>query len=199
MDELYDDERILLGQVVEGDRKAFNRLYAYHIENVYNYIYLFTKSKEETEEILQEVFVNIWEHREKLAAVTSFKHYVFRAAKNRMLNHLRHNRIKERVLSELRESAVTAQAPPDDEMTYKEYYNLIREAVEKLPPKRKDIFKMHIEEGIPYAEIAERSKISVSVVKKQYYKACHFVRRYLFTKGEILPVLLILPVYFITG
>jgi RNA polymerase sigma-70 factor (ECF subfamily) len=191
MGELYDDEQILLGKVAEGDRKAFNRLYAVHIENVYNYIYLFTKSKEETEEILQEVFVNIWKHREKLAAVNSFKHYVFRAAKNRLINHLRHTRIKNRVFSEIREHAVIMQASADDEIIYRESYRLIQEAVEKLPPKRKAIFKMHIEEEISYAEIAEQLKISISVVKKQFYKACHSVRQYLRTKGEILPLLLV--------
>jgi RNA polymerase sigma-70 factor (ECF subfamily) len=198
MDELYDEEQILLGKVAEGDRNAFNRLYAVHIDNVYKYIYLFSKSKEETEEILQEVFVNIWEHREKLEAVTSFKHYVFRAAKNRMINHIRHNRIKDRVLSEIREQAMTTQASPDDEMTYKEYHRLIAEAIERLPPKRRDIFKMHIEEGITYTEIAEQLKISISVVKKQYYKASHFVRQYLYTKGEILSLLLVMPACFMT-
>lgn len=199
MDELYDDEQILLGKVAEGDRKAFNQLYAAHIDNVYNYIYLFTKSKEETEEVLQEVFVNIWEHRERLAAVKSFKHYVFRSAKNRLINHLRHIRIKNRVFTEIRERAESMQVSADGEIAYKEYYRLIQEAVEMLPPRRKTIFKRHIEEGIPYAEIAEHLKISIPVVKKQFYKACQFVRQYLHTKGEILLMLGILPTYLIAS
>lgn len=199
MKERYFNEEILLEKVALGDREAFNQLYTVHIDNVYNYIYLFTKSKVVTEEILQETFVNIWENKEKLAEVTSFKHYVFRSVKNKLINHIRHEKIKNKVLYEISQNISSMHEATDYEITYKEYHRIIQEAVEKLPPKRKAIFKMHIEEGVPYTEIAERHKISVSVVKKQYYKACHFVRRYLYTKGEILPVLLILTVYFITA
>jgi len=193
MEELYDDEYDLLLKVAAGDRMAFNQLYTIHISAVYKYIYLFTKDKEETEEILQEVFVNIWEHRENLASVSSFKSYVLRAAKNRLINHIRHTKIKNRVLSEIKQRAPSMPASPYYDITYKEYHRLIQEAVEKLPPKRKAIFKVHIEEGIPYAEIAENFKISISVVKKEFYKACHFVRQYLHSEGDILLVLTILP------
>lgn len=193
MEELYAEESVLLDRVTQGDRTAFNRLYSAHIDHVYNYIYLFTKSRTETEEALQEVFVHIWEHRERLAAVASFKYYVLRAAKNRVINHIRHNRIKARVFSEIRKEAGTTPAPPDHTIIYKECQRLIEEAIEKLPPKRKHIFMQHTEEGISYAGIAEELDISVSVVKKQFYKARQFVRQYLYIKGGLLPVLLLLP------
>ncbi|HEX5554042.1 MAG TPA: sigma factor [Chitinophagaceae bacterium] len=100
MEELYHTEKISLERIASGDRKAFNELYTAHIEGVYNYIYLFTKSKDETEEILQGVFVSIWESREKLEAIRSFKHYLSRASKNKLINHIRHIKIKNRVLAE---------------------------------------------------------------------------------------------------
>lgn len=199
MDALYVDEHDLLRKVAAGDRRAFNQLYTAHISVVYDYIYLFTKAKEETEEILQEVFVNIWEHREGLASVSSFRSYVLRAAKNRLINHIRHIKIKNRVLSEIGQRATGRQASPYDDITYKEYHRLIQEAVERLPPKRKAIFKIHIEEGTPYAEIAENFKISISVVKKEFYKACRFVRQYLYSEGDILLILTILPASIMVG
>ena len=79
------DENALLLQASTGDRQAFTKLYKAYLNNCYNYIFLFTKSQEETEEILQEVFVKIWESREKLAKVQSFKNYLLKSAKNKLL------------------------------------------------------------------------------------------------------------------
>lgn len=185
MNELYGNEQLLLNEVAAGARKAFNELYTAYIGEVYEYIYLFTKSREETEEILQEVFLSIWENREKLAEITPFKPYLFRAAKNKLINHIRHTRIKKRVFSDIRSQHRNIHRAADYELMYKEYHHLIQEAVAKLPPKRKMIFKMNIEEGALYDEIAKDLNISKSVVKKQFYKACHSVRQYLYEKGEI--------------
>jgi RNA polymerase sigma-70 factor (ECF subfamily) len=191
MEELYHTEKILLERIASGDRKAFNQLHTAHIGNVYNYIYLFTKSKDETEEILQEVFVSIWENREKLEVVRSFKHYLFRAAKNKLINHIRHSRIKNRVLAEIGQHATGIMESPDDQLTYKEYHRLLQEAIEILPPKRKQIFKLNIEDGASFDQIADQLEISKSVVKKQFYQASNFVREYLYKRGGILSILFI--------
>ena len=90
------------------------------------------------------------------------------------------------------------ETSPYYDITYKEYHRLIQEAIEKLPPKRKAIFKVHIEEGISYAEIAEEFKISISVVKKEFYKACNFVRRSLHYAGALMLIFLILSAFLIT-
>ena len=56
----------LLRKIAKGDRIAFTQFYSCHVNSLYRYIYLFTRSKEETEEILQDIFIKIWENREKL-------------------------------------------------------------------------------------------------------------------------------------
>lgn len=191
MEELYGDEQILLQEAAAGAREAFNRLYRVYTGDVYHYIYLFTKSREETEEIVQEVFVHIWEHRDQLSAVRSFKPYVFRSARNRLINRVRHARIKDRALSEMRLQHTEQQESVEYELAYNEYHRLIQEAIAKLPPKRKRIFKMNIEEGASYDEIARDLDISKFVVKKQFYQASSFVRQYLYEKGEFLSFSLI--------
>src|SRR5688572_2849777 len=84
------DEKKMLAMVAIGDRQAFTQLYTTHFNNLYRYTFLFTKSKEETEEILQEVFIKIWENREKLHEVDSLKSYLFRFVKNKLLDKIRH-------------------------------------------------------------------------------------------------------------
>jgi RNA polymerase sigma-70 factor (family 1) len=179
------DEKALLAMVATGNRQAFTQLYTTHLNNLYRYIFLFTKSKEETEEILQEIFIKIWENREKLPEVDSVKNYLFRFAKNKLLDKIRHLQIRQRVLSEIKRTKDISETTTSDQCTYREYYRLVQQAVENLPPKRKLIFRLNIENGLSHDEIALQLNISKSVVQKQVYSASHFVREYLFKHGEI--------------
>ena len=178
------DENALLLLAATGDRQAFTQLYKAHLNNCYNYIFLFTKSKEETEEILQEVFVKIWEGREKLANVQSFKNYLLKSAKNKLLDHVRKEQIRHRVLTEIKRNNSIVQENTNDDFAYREYYRIVQDAIEKLPPKRKLIFRLNTENGLSHNEIAVQLNISKSVVKNQLYKAYDFVRQYLSKHGE---------------
>jgi RNA polymerase sigma-70 factor (family 1) len=184
-------EKALLTRVASGDRQAFSQLYSSHISSLYNYIFLFTKSKEETEEILQDIFIRIWEHREKLVAVESFKNYVFRFAKNKLLDKFRHLQVRLAVLAEIKHTRTFSGTLTSDECDYREYYKIVQQAIEKLPRRRKLIFRLNIENGFSQDEIARELRISKSVVQKQIYRATAFVRKYLFDHGEVSFLLLI--------
>lgn len=182
---LRENNDQLLAKVAGGDRQAFTQLYTHHLDNLFRYIFLVTKSKEETEEILQEVFIKIWENRARLTTIDSFENYVFRCAKNKLLDTVRRQQVRERVLSEIKRSKAVSAHTTSDQSAYKEYYMLVQQAIEQLPTKRKLIFRLNIENGYSQEEIARHLKISDSVVKKQIYKASYFVRSYLVKHGEI--------------
>ncbi len=177
------DENTLLSQAAAGDRQAFTQLYKAYLNSSYNYIFLFTKSKGETEEILQDIFVKIWESREKLIKVQSFKNYLLKSAKNKLLDQVRKEQIRHRVLTEIKRNNSIVQETTNDDFAYREYYRIVQEAIEKLPPKRKLIFRLNTENGLSHNEIAEQLNISKSVVKNQLYKAYDFVRQYLSKHG----------------
>ena len=98
MDEEFHD-RMLMERVAAGDRVAFTALYTRHLDNLFGYVYLFTKSEEESEEVVQKVFVNIWEHRDSLIKVKSFKGFIFRCAKNRLIDLSRSERAKAKMVA----------------------------------------------------------------------------------------------------
>jgi RNA polymerase sigma-70 factor (ECF subfamily) len=186
-------ENELLSLVAAGDRQAFTRLYSQYLDVAYHYVYLFTKSKDEAEEILQEVFVKIWENREKLAEVQSFKNYLFKAAKNRVLDEVRKVQVRHRVFTEIKRGKTVNDETTTDTIAYKDYYRVVQQAIEKLPPKRKLIFRMNTENGLSHDEIAAQLGVSKSMVKNQLYKAYEFVRQYLSQHGGLsLPVILLL-------
>jgi RNA polymerase sigma-70 factor (ECF subfamily) len=179
------DEKTLLALVATGDRGAFTQLYTAHYNNLYRYIFLYNKSKEESEEVLQDLFIKIWENREKLIEVDSFKNYIFRIAKNKILDNIRHMQTRCRVFAEIKRTKDIAEFTTTDQCVFREYYQVVQQAIEKLPPKRKLIFRLNIENGLSPDEIAHKLSISKSVVQKQTYKASHFVREYLLKHGEI--------------
>lgn len=186
-------ENELLSLVAAGDRQAFTRLYSQYLDAAYHYVYLFTKSKDNTEEILQDVFVKIWENREKLAEVQTFKNYLFKAAKNRVLDEVRKEQVRYRVLTEIKRGRTVHDESTADTLAYKDYYRVVQQAIEKLPPKRKLIFRLNTENGLSHDEIAAQLGVSKSMVKNQLYKAYDFVRHYLSQHGGLsLPVIFLL-------
>ena len=182
---VYEEGQILLKRIAEGDRVAFTYFYTSHLNHLYRYIYLFTKSKEDTEEILQDIFIKIWENREKMIEIESAASYLTQIAKNKMLDKVRSLQIRQRVLSEIRRSRDNFTSATSDDCAFREYYHVVQQAIDKLPPKRKLIFRLNIENGLSQDEIAHQLNISRSVVQKQLYSASHFVRKYLFKHGEI--------------
>ncbi|WP_336516988.1 RNA polymerase sigma-70 factor [Pollutibacter soli] len=181
----YEESKVLLQRIAEGDRVAFTTFYTSHLNKLYRYIFLFTKSKEDTEEILQDIFIKIWENREKLREIDLASSYLTQIAKNKIIDKVRSMQTRHRVLSEIRRSRESFANTTGDDCVYREYYLVVQQAIDKLPPKRKLIFRLNTENGLSQDEIANQLKISRSVVQKQLYSASHFVRKYLFEHGEI--------------
>ena len=184
------NEKELLQQVSLGDRDAFRRLYTGYFEHVRRYIHLFEPSRESLDELTQDVFVRIWEKREHLGGVESFKDYLFFVTRNVVFNYLRSLKAQMKV-KELDGLDGTGVYETEEMVLFKQYYRIALEAMEKLPPGRRKVLKMSIDDGLSLDEIAARLKISRAGVKKQLYAATDFVRRYLQEHGEITAILFV--------
>ena len=181
-DSLYEKQMLL--KVASGDRSAFQILYKQYLPGLYRNVFLFTHSRETTEEIVQDVFIKIWEVKETLVNVRSFENYLYRSAKNKLFDFIRHEQVKYKVHLQLKRSANSASETIHDDVVYKEYYRIVQEAINTLPPKRKLIFKLSAESGLSHDEIAAHLKVSKSFVKGQLYKSYETVRSYLAKHGE---------------
>jgi len=184
------DETILLKKIVEGDRQAFSTLYMQYLGELYRYMYLFTKSKEKSEEIVQDAFLKIWEKREHLGHVTSFKSYLYRTAKNLLLDEIRRDAVKAKAHHYLKPGNEASEEMADELIINRQYHEIAERAIALLPEKRKAIFLMRTREELSLDEIATKLSISKSVVKKQLYAAISFVRNYI-NKSEITLVTII--------
>jgi RNA polymerase sigma-70 factor (family 1) len=184
------NEKELLMQVSHGDRDAFRMLYTACYPHIQRYIFLFEPSKTILDELTQDVFVRMWEKRARLAAVESLKGYLFIMARNVVFNYIRALKVRQRV-RELDENSGPETNELENELLFKQYYGIVLEAMGKLPPGRRKVLKMSLDDGLSLDEIAARLEITRSGVKKQLYAATSFVRQYLQEHGEITLALVI--------
>ena len=184
------NEKQLLTQVSQGDRQAFQVLYKSCYPLIQRYILLFEPSPSILDELTQDVFVRIWEKRDRLEAVESFKGYLFLVTRNVVFNFIRALKVRQKV-KELDESSSPPVNDLENELLFKQYYEIALQAMNKLPPGRRKVLKMSIDDGLSLDEIATELKISRSGVKKQLYAATAYVRQYLQEHGEITLALII--------
>ena len=178
-------ERELMQRCVEGDRQAFASLYSHYAPLLYKAVYPLTnKSKEDTEEIIQELFVKIWDKRDNMLTIQSFRPFIFRLARNKVIDWYRKNESKKNYCTFYSENHRDEAASITDNLLFEEYYAIAIEAIAQLPPRQKQIFNLRHMEDLSLSEIAGALRISLPAVKKQLYQATRSVREYLHKHGE---------------
>ncbi|WPV00673.1 sigma-70 family RNA polymerase sigma factor [Mucilaginibacter sp. cycad4] len=179
------DEGELLNRLSKGDRKAFTVLYNRNINNLYRYIYLICRSAGLTEEIVQCVFIKIWERRESLVNVVSFQSYVYRSAKNLLLDQIKKSKTEAKVLVIVQPTSEESSERSDAKINYKDFYLMAQDAINMLPEKRRQIVELRTKDELSLDEIAEKLSISKATVKKQLYSGMDFVRKHMLAHGEL--------------
>ena len=169
----------LLQQAAEGSREAYAVLYQHYLPKLYKYLYDILRSKEDTEEILQDIFLKLWEKKEALAAIKTLNSYLFRIARNRLMNLYDRQKVKRRAEDYLEKNANSTGGTTEDQYIYKQYREVVQVAISSLPPKRRQVFEMSTQQELSYDQIAMELNISKSMVKKQLYAANRHVKEYL--------------------
>jgi RNA polymerase sigma-70 factor (ECF subfamily) len=178
-------EKLLIRQLVTGNEKAFRKIFDTYRNDVYAYSRSMLKTSELAEEIVQDVFLKIWLHREKINPDLSFKSYLFTIARNLTYNMLNKavtdRKLREEVFYSSAKELNTTEAQIDEA----DYEIIKKKAIDQLPPKRKEIFRLSRDEGMSYEEISKELDISVSTVKGQMSKALATIREFLHQHGDL--------------
>jgi len=179
------DERKLLQQIAQGNRTAYTQLYTAYLPRIYQYVFRFTKqSKAETDEIVQEVFLSIWEKKETLIAIQKFESYLYKIAKNKLLNKIKHNEFKQQLHQTFSKTIDLDLYDTETSIAYSEYHKTALAAIDKLPEKRKKVFLLSTQLGLSLDEIAQELGVSKSRVKQQLYEAKNYIKKYLHKNAE---------------
>lgn len=166
----------ILRKVIAGDQSAFAEMYNYYREPALKFCTSILKDEEEAENMLQEVFIKIWDRREQIKPENNFHSYLFVCLRNMAFDYLRKAEKNEIMRQQYMERMETTTQ--DDEKEDKESkIQILYSAVNSLSEKRKQILKLNVEEGKSYQEIAESMNISKNTVKNQLIKAKQIIRQ----------------------
>jgi RNA polymerase sigma-70 factor (family 1) len=164
----------LLFRIARGDQEAFTRLFEQYHHRLGAFVYGITRSREQAEEIVLDVFLKIWMTREILGEVNNFPSYLFLVARNASISALRKT-IRERNFKASIENHLLQDTGPEDQKEF--YLSLIDNAIEDLPPQQKKVFLLSRSLGMTYAEIGEELGISPFTVRAHIQQAVAAITR----------------------
>ncbi|WP_106830813.1 RNA polymerase sigma-70 factor [Parabacteroides pacaensis] len=170
------DDKSLLIALKQGDREAFATLYKQYWSQVYNFSRLYLTTRESAEEVVQEVFIKVWETRHFIRESDNFKGFLFIITRNLIFNQSRKHFNEEfyrlTVLSALEESYdIEGEI---DARNLREYIDLL---IEELPPQRRLVFNLSRKEYKSYKEIAQQLNISEKTVERHINEAIKFLKK----------------------
>lgn len=164
----------------KGDMAAFDMLYNKYCYKLHAFAKIYLKQEEDAEEIVQTVFIKIWNSRNKIDVYTSFESFLFTIAYNSTMSLLRKriNGIKSReYLKSVQQDGFSGHII--DEIQFKELKNKLHDLLEKITPRQKEIFILSREEGLTHKEIASKLKISESTVNNHLVNTLKFLKAHI--------------------
>jgi len=177
--------KLLILQLQQGSDQAFTLLYDKYSKQLYRNILRLTKDENIAEELLQDLFLKIWESRENINPEKSFKSFLYKVAENLVYAHFRKIAKDNRLIAKLVIAYVDVDINAEDVIISKENQNLLNKAIENLPPQRKQVYMLCKLEGKTYEEVSNELGISTSTIRNQIVKANKAVRQYFISNQDI--------------
>lgn len=173
---IFLDESILADNIKKNDEKAFKTLFDRYYKKLLDYTVTFTGDLQGAEDIVQQTFITLWTHRKKIDSKKSIKSYLYRIAHNSYIDTYRKQKYKESFFDEIKERALRDRINDDDEIIAQRILKL-KDVIETLPDKCKEILQMNKFQGLKYKEIADLLDISVKTVESHMNTAFKKIRK----------------------
>ena len=179
------EARDLLKQFKSDDKNAIDKLYEIFSGKLYNFAYSYLKTEADSLDVVQNVFISVWDKRESLKSDTNLEAYLFTITKNAVISIFRKKAQEKDYLEHLRNTVVVAHEDTEKQYDYELLYGKIQELIEELPEQRRRIFKLSKEKGLSNKDIAEELHISVKTVEDHKAKAKRFIKTKLQESGFV--------------
>jgi len=150
-----------------ADQPAYKRLYNFFYPMLLRFACSLVKNKEVAEELMADIFIRIWQHRNELTEIKNLKVYLYTAAKNQCVNYLKKRKWSEDPLCTAEVHLMKFNVDPEQLMITAEMMRGIEQAVDSLPPRCKLIFQLIREQGFRNKDVAEILGISVNTIDVQ--------------------------------
>lgn len=182
---MQDDDKKWVKGLRKGKAECLQKLFHKYHHALYYHALDFVKSPQQAEDIVQEVFVKVWEKRNQLKPELSFKAYLFCITKNHVINQLQKISREMKAKQYITHHTVTYHNQAEEQVIYADYEAIAQKALNELPAKRKMVFTLHRIEGRKYDEIAAQLNISKNTVRDHVVKAEKSIKEYFAYQANI--------------
>ncbi len=180
----FQTEQEMIVSLKRGSISAFESLFENYSQKLYRFSYSYLKSELEAEDVVQEVFLKLWENRSRLKIGTSFQSYLFTIAFNSILKSFNKKVKQDKFRTDLFELLATENTSLEDQLDFEALLSRLDLLIEQMPARRKEIFLKRKKEGKTVQTIALEMGISEKTVENQITEAMNFLRKS-FSKDKI--------------
>lgn len=167
----------------EGDESAFAHIFYEYSPALLSFAKKLSYSPIEAEEIIQNVFLRVWLHRDKLPGIENLKSWLYKFVVNEGLSYIKKRVARDRATLQFQNTVISADNDIEKIVDLNELKRIVAEAVESLSEQRKKVFNLSRGEGLSIDEISEQLNLSPSTVKNTLVAALKVIRNYLSTYG----------------
>lgn len=187
----YSDEQLITIWHA-GENWAFDVLYKRYIVDLLSVAVRKTGDRDDAEEIVQDVFLEVYRLGHRLEAKQGIKSYLYRSLRNRVFNYFRNESVQQRYLESIKTQPLTNNAT-EEQINFHELERLLAEQIDTLPTQCQTVFRLSREKNLSHKEIASQLGISVNTVEQHIRKALKIIRSglsdYISTNGMLLFIL----------
>jgi len=170
-------EKQVISRIRNGDEQAFEWLFRQYYEKLCQWAYRYLRDLDSSEEVVQDLYYNLWRNRAKMEFHVSVKSYLYKAVSNNCTMLIRKKGRRSAIEADLASQHQGSNAEPAELLEVKEIREVVNKTLEELPEKPAQIFRMSRYEGLKYREIAEKLSISIKTVEANMGKALKIFRK----------------------
>ncbi|HEX2922110.1 MAG TPA: RNA polymerase sigma-70 factor [Bacteroidales bacterium] len=174
--ELIPSDYELVCRLQADDVKAFDMIYARYSLNIYRFAFKYLRSEEEAEELVQAIFLKIWEIRRSLKSDSSFKSFLYTIVYNEICNLFRKRKHNQEYTKELRYINKNSSTEAEDRIDFKSLLTRVEKIVQKLPDKQREIFLKSRSEGKSSKEIAKEVGLKPATIDNYISESLKFIK-----------------------
>ncbi len=168
---------IVLLQLTESNPAAIEELYNFYYPRLYNFSKSFLKLDNGIDDILQEVFIRIWQNRTKIKTSETFNSFIFTITRNLLLNELRSRFSNQKMKEKVGKLAVPIEYSFIEQSEYHDLKEKVDRSINELPVRQKEIFTLSRINGFSHKEIAEKLNITTKTVEFHIAKSIVLLRK----------------------
>lgn len=184
----------LARRIKYGEKDAYQELFERYAPKIFNFSLAYLKNKADAEELVQDVFLKIWEKREILDAAQNVKAYLFKIAINTIYDFIRRKNIENAFNDFAKVNSNSTSNNTWDTIVYEEMQSTLDELISKMPEQRRRVFYLSRNKGLSNDEIAQKMELSKRTVENQLYRATGFLKEQL--KNHSAFVLLLFYIFY---